>query len=1159
MNRNISRIEEALDRRVLVLDGSMGVMLQRLALGEEGVRGVRFRNHHRPLASNLDILCLSRPEAVAGVHRAYLEAGADIIETNTFNANALSQREYGTEGLVHAINVAGARIAREEADRFTAADPLRPRFVAGSMGPTALSASLPVDVERPDARAVSFDELVGAYAAQAAGLIEGGVDVLLIETAFDLLNAKAAATGCRLAMEQSGRSVPLIFSMTVSDASGRILSGHTPEAFLAATAHFDPVAIGFNCSAGPAGLASVFSRFADECPFSTIFYPNAGLPDQLGNYILSTDDFVAQTVPLLREGKINIVGGCCGTTPEHIAALRRVVDSGEAVVRRAPAVKAPWLAGFDAFGGDSGFINVGERCNVAGSRRFLRLVKEGNASEALAIARRQVADGAMVLDINMDDAMIDAGAEMGRFLRLLGSDPATAAVPWMIDSSDFSVIEAALKNVGGKAIVNSISLRDGEETFLAHARTIAGYGAAVVVMLFDEEGQAATYERKISIAKRAYNLLTERCGYSPRDIIIDPNILTVATGLPEHDRYALDYIRAVEWITANLPGVRTSGGVSNLSFAFRGNNYLRQAMHAAFLYHAIGAGLSMAIVDPSTKVAYSDIPAELLERIDDVLLCRRSDAAERLTEIAAGYAEMRPADVTSESKAEFSVAERLALALRTGDDTTLEADLTEAVEVCGGAREVVEGPLMAGMEEVGRLFGCGKMFLPQVVKSSRTMRRAVEILKPFFGEDSSAGKTKGKILMATVRGDVHDIGKNICAVVLRCNNFEVIDLGVQVEARTIVEAALREKPDFIGLSGLISPSLGEMAVTAAALRRAGIGVPLFVGGAATTELHTALKIAPEYGDGLVVRVPDASANPVVASRLMTDYDAECLAVKDRQRKLVADYEAAAATAEPGKPSIRNTESSPRPSFTGVRTLAEVPVAEVEPYINYVYFNNCWRVASGSREAASLRRDAEEVLAILKAAGATMRAQVAFYDAYSQNDAIVVDGRVTVPTPRQKAKPGRSVCVALADFIAPEGSGDTIGCFAVTTGDVIRNMIGEARRSGDEYRSLLLQSVTDRLAEAASEWLHSLVRRQLWGYASDENLTIDEMRRARYRGIRPAVGYPSLPDQATMHTLMSLLSPADIGLAVTVNGALEPASSVAGFYIAAKNSRYFTID
>ncbi len=1148
----------AIASRVLTFDGSTGVMFQRMKLDEATVRGRRFLTHTRPLAANFDILCLSRPDLVAGVHRAYLEAGADIIETDTFNSNALSQREYATSHLVRDINRAGAAIARREAEAFSS--PEKPRFVAGAMGPTALSASLPVDVDDPSARAVSFDTLADAYCEQALGLIEGGADLLLIETAFDLLNAKAAAMGARRAMAESHTDIPIVFSFTLSDASGRILSGHTPAAILAAVAPLAPLAVGYNCSAGPEGLAEAVRELASVSPFPVIFYPNVGLPDRMGGYSVTAADFAAAMKPLLAEGIVNIAGGCCGTTPEHIEALAREVGIHNKSHRPDSSAVAPWLAGLEAFSDGRGFINVGERCNVAGSRKFLRLIKENAIDEAVAIARRQVADGAMILDINMDDGMLDSRAEMSRFLRALGSDPATASVPWMIDSSDFATIEEALKNTGGRAIVNSISLKHGEDEFRRQACIIRSYGAAVVVMLFDERGQADTCERKIEIAARACRILMDECGFEARDIVIDPNVLTIATGMPEHDAYALHFIRAVEWIHTNLPGVKTSGGVSNLSFAFRGNNYLRQAMHAVFLFHAVKAGLSMAIVDPGTKVQYADIAPEHLQLIEDAILCRRPDAAERLSAAAADITgetvHASGSGVTEEASAPSTPEERLIRALQRGDDSSLDADLRLAVERAGSANAVVEHTLMKGMELVGSLFESGKMFLPQVVKSARTMHRAVDILRPFLENGAVKGSSKGRAVLATVKGDVHDIGKNIAAVVLQCNNFEVIDLGVQVEAAAIIKAVKEHSPVFVGLSGLIAPSLEEMARTLSAMRREGITVPVLVGGAATSKLHTALMLAPAYGpEGTVIRVADASQDPVVASRLLRDPEGEKRSVKEQQQALAKEYNNSRndSGAEPSAPvEAWDKAAIVKPAFTGIRTLKPVSLATVRPYINFTYFLNAWKVVRDTPEAASLLDEAERMLDRLESLGATMLGQTAFYPATGSDSAITTPV-ASIPTPRQKAAEGREERLALSDFVAPEG--DYIGCFAVTIGPEIRH---ELETETDSYRHLLLQTIADRLTEATSEWLHRRVRTDLWGYAPDEPEDFQAIRQGRYRGIRPAIGYPSLPDQRLMHTLMAHLAPDEIGVTVTENGALSPSSSVAGFYLASPMARYFTV-
>lgn len=1165
---NKSNLQLVLNKSILVLDGSMGVMIQHLNLTESDFRGSRFANHPLPLKGNNDILVLSCPEAVARIHRSYLEAGADIIETNSFNSNALSQREYGTSHLVRELNIAAARLARSEVERIEAIDG-KQRFVAGSVGPTGVSASLSSDVNDPSSRAVTFAELKDAFAEQAAALIEGGVDLLLFETIFDALNAKAAIAGAEAAMAEMQRRVPIILSFSLSDASGRLLSGQSVEAIVAMVAHAKPLAVGFNCSTGPEGLLPHMRRLASISPFPTIVYPNAGLPDISGNYSSTPELFAATMQQIIGEGLVNIAGGCCGTTPEHIRQLANVVRSASEPRVIPSDVESPWLAGLDGFNDLAGFVNVGERCNVAGSRKFLRLVKEENWQEAIGIARKQVDDGAMVLDINMDDAMLDTPQLMVKFLRLLGSDPVTASVPWMIDSSDFSVIELALQNVAGKPIVNSISLKKGEEEFLREARIISSYGAAVVVMAFDEDGQATTYQRKIEICSRAYKLLVEKAGFAPRDIIFDPNVLTVATGIAEHDAYAADYIEAVRWISQNLPGAKTSGGVSNLSFSFRGINYIRQALHAVFLYHAIKAGLSMAIIDPASKVAYDDIPAELLAVLEDVVLNRSKDASSRLTAMAADYAtslnEKAGAGCSNEVKRPDSVGERLQLALRNGDESHLADDLTEALSEFQSANAIVEGPLMQGMEIVGKLFESGRMFLPQVVRSARVMHRAVEILTPYL-EQQSTGNSKGRFLMATVKGDVHDIGKNIVDVVLRCNNFDVIDLGVQVDAETIVDAARKYSPDFIGLSGLISPSLNEMAVTAKALAEAGISTPIFVGGAATSTAHTALKIAPNYG-GVVVRVSDAAQNPIIAARLLRDTKEEVDRIKQEQAKICSEYAAKPQIQHEQQPKRlvldwqKENENIVKPSYLGAKNFREIKVEEIVPYINWVYFYNCWKISSDCDEAVSLRKDADEILKELIAHGATMSARVAFYEAYSNGESVCVNNTpdsIEIPLQRQQAKNGRDVCLSLADFIAPKGISDYVGCFAVTIGSKVRELLADAINSGDDYRLILFKSLCDRLVEAASERLHYLVRTDIWGYSRDESEDLDKIRCQKYQGIRPAVGYPALPNQMLMHTLAKLITPEEIGISVTENGALSPSSSIAGFYIASPHARYFSV-
>lgn len=1142
-NKRYNRLRDELARRILVLDGSMGVMVQRLGLSEAEYRGQHFLTHDHALSGNVDVLCISAPSHIEAIHQAYIDAGADIIETNTFNSNALSQAEYGLSDHVRELNLAATHLARRVADRYG-------RFVAGSMGPTAVAASLPDDVTDSSHRAIDFETLQQAAYEQAGALIDGGVDMILLETAYDALNVKAQMRGIRRAADERGADIPIVVSLTLSDRSGRLLSGHTPEAVLTMIEHERPFAVGFNCGAGAESLAVHLRRLAEIAPYPIVFYPNAGLPDRLGNYSETPDKFADDIQAFAADGLINIAGGCCGTTPEHIARLSQAVK--KLSPRKLPAVRRrPWLAGLEAFYGDTGFINIGERCNVAGSRKFLRLVNEKNYDEAVGIARKQVEDGAMALDFNMDDGMLDAAGEMQRFVRLCGADPTVAKVPWMIDSSDFAVIERALKSLPGKGIVNSISLKHGEAEFLEQARRIRDLGAAVVVMAFDEDGQAVTFERKIEICARAYRLLTEKAGIEGRDIIFDPNILTVATGMAEHAAYGIDYIRAVRWIKENLPGARTSGGVSNLSFAFRGNNYVRQAMHAVFLYHAIAAGLNMAIIDPASRVTYDDIEPGLREAIEDVILNRREDATERLTERAARYAGAKIADVEAEASVNPDVDERLAHALQTGDESHLADDLLTAVKKHGSANAVVEGPLMTGMERVGSLFENGRMFLPQVVKSARVMHKAVELLRPLLEEGKTGGSSKGLFLTATVKGDVHDIGKNIVNVVMRCNNYDVVDLGVQVDAETIVSEALRLKPDFIGLSGLISPSLEEMAKTAAALARAGIKVPLFVGGAATSELHTAARIAPAYGDGLVVRVADAAQNPIFAARLAADYDAEAFNIRQRQAELRSSIQPDIKEAAKAKAS--NVDPAPAPAHPGLTVFDAIPVADVREYINWRYFYNCWQISGNSAEQDKLRVEAEALLDALVSQGATMCAEVGLFGAHSIDGAIVFENGTSIVTPRQHPAPGRDVCLALSDFVASES--DTVGAFMVTVGDVIRRNIAEA---SDDYGKLLLQSVADRLAEATSEWLHRRVRTELWAYAADEQADIESILYQRYRGIRPAIGYPCLPDQLQMHSLAKLLDPARIGITVTENGALDPASSVVGLYIANPFARYFTV-
>lgn len=1172
-------INALLGERVLLLDGAMGTQIQQYNLTERDFRGEEFASHSVQQAGNNDLLVLSRPDVIAAIHRSYLEAGADIIETCTFSSQAISQAEYGMADEVRRLNLAAALIARAEAERMSALTPSRPRFVAGSIGPTGRTLSMSSDMENPAARDLDFDTLYDAYVEQIDALVEGGVDLLLVETVFDTLNAKAAFAAAATVFERRGVRLPMILSVTVADASGRMLAGQSLEAMLASVAHIDLLAVGLNCSFGPDEMLPILGRLSAIAPCYVSAYPNAGLPDAMGCYTTSPDDMAEAVGRFLDEGVVNIVGGCCGSTPAHIAAIATVV-ARRAKVRQLPKGRVSWLAGLESFDCGESLTCVGERCNVAGSRRFLRLIKEGAYDEALAIARAQVRDGAAIIDVNMDDALLDSKAQMQTFLRLMASDPEVAAVPFMIDSSRFDVVEAALKCVQGKAVVNSLSLKEGEEVFLERARRVRALGAALVVMAFDEEGQATTFERKVAVCRRAYKLLTEQLAFPPRDIIFDPNILTIATGMAEHDCYALDFIRATEWIHANLPGARVSGGVSNLSFALRGNNLLREAMHSVFLHHAVAAGLDMAIVNPSTRIAYDSIPTALREALEDVVLARRSDATERLLAVAETYREgfggatARSAEVVVNRNLR-PLDERLVEALRQGDEQYLEADLIEALSEGRTPSAIIDGPLMRGMTLVGELFGRGEMFLPQVVRTARTMKRAVEILRPAIEAAKSLGNgvSNGRWLLATVKGDVHDIGKNIVAVVLGCNNFEVIDLGVMVSAEHIVEAVREYRPDFIGLSGLITPSLEEMCHTAEALREAGVDVPLFIGGATTSPLHTALRIAPLYG-GAVFHVKDAAQNPVLAMRLcgeeretvITDLYAE----QERRR---AEY---AATEHKQQnetlPSERiaidwSSERIVRPSMLGVQSIENIDIAEVRNFINWRHFYNLWGVTSESAEGSRLRAEAEQALDLYQTRYA-MRARIGLFEAHSSGEAIVIERKgvcdcphhpsesITLPTPRQCKASSEGIRLALCDFVAPDS--DYIGAFAVTVSQQFAERVEELKRAGDDYDALLMQSLGDRLAEATSEWLHSEVRRKWWGYAPDEKLTPHEMFAAAYDGIRPAVGYPSLPDQRTIFILDKLLDLSQIGITLTENGAMRPLASVCGVYIASARAHYFIV-
>lgn len=1180
-------LDQLCSQRVLILDGAMGTMIQRFHLTEDDFRGEYFANWAVKLKGNNDVIALTRPDVLRQIHREYLEAGADIIETNTFNAQRVSQADYKTEDYVVQMNRASVKIAREEADRMTALTPHKPRFVAASIGPTNRTLSMSPDVENPAYRALDFDTLCSAYAEQMQVLSEGGVDLFLLETIFDTLNAKAALMAARQVKARTGRRIPIMLSVTIADASGRTLSGQTLEAFLASVQHDEDIfSVGLNCSFGAEDMRPYLRALAEKAPYRISAHPNAGLPNEEGEYTETPELMASAIQGFIDDGCVNIVGGCCGSTPDHIRAIAKMAE-GRMGRPRPTENKIDWLSGLEAFSPVAGmFMNVGERCNVAGSRKFLRLINEKQYDEALGIARKQVRDGASLIDVNMDDGLLDATAEMKHFLNLMASDPEVARIPWMIDSSRFSVIEEALKCVQGKCVVNSISLKEGEALFLDHARTIHQYGAAMVVMAFDEEGQATTYARKIEICQRAYKLLTEQVGIDPHDIIFDPNVLTVATGMKEHDLYGLDFIRATEWIKTHLPHAHVSGGVSNLSFAFRGNNYLREAMHAVFLYHNMQRGMDMGIVNPASKVMYGDIPQDLLTLIEDVLLCRNEDAAEHLIgkaqELLAQKNNVPTAVATPQvDRSTLDFSERLMNALRTGDDEFLEVDLHEALGVYEAPGAIIEGPLMQGMQRVGDLFGEGKMFLPQVVKSARTMKKAVAILQPYLEQAKQAdAQSNGRYLVATVKGDVHDIGKNIVAVVLGCNNFEVIDLGVMVPAEQIVQAALQHHADFIALSGLITPSLDEMCHTAQALAEAGIDTPLFVGGATTSPLHTALKIAPLY-NGPVFHVKDASINAVLSMQLMSSERDHVIAENARQQaELVKKYhaqkaaknllqQAAVVPAIDDVNKVRlhidwDKESLPRPTFVGYRTLPHISIAEVRPYINWIYFYNLWRVRQGTEEAAHIQREAEALLDALQTRH-YMQAQVGFYPAYGTDHSIILRGAVggndlELDTPRQShpATHGEP-CLSLCDYVAPRAYEDYVGTFAVTVSPSFVAELEALKQSGtDDFNSLLMQSVGDRLAEATSEWLHEKVRKELWGYAPNESLSLSDLARAAYQGIRPAVGYPSLPNQQLIFPVSRLLNFNALGITLTENGAMYPQSTVCGLYLSNPQAKYFMV-
>ncbi len=1192
-------IYEEIIKRVLVLDGAMGTMIQRYKLTEAGYRGERFSDHPRDVKGNNDLLSLTQPHIIREIHNAYLEAGADIIETNTFNANSISQADYGMESLAYELNLESAKIARQCADEFTRNNPAKPRFVAGALGPTNKTASLSPDVNDPGYRAVTFEQLYDAYYTQAEGLLDGGVDALLVETIFDTLNAKAALFAIQDLLEKKNVKVPVMVSGTITDLSGRTLSGQTVEAFLNSVSHAGLFSIGFNCALGAKELRPFVEEIARLAPLYTSVYPNAGLPNQFGGYDDTPEEMASYIQDFLDNRFVNIVGGCCGTTPDHIRAFAKIAENApvRAIPGESGSLRLSGLEPLVNFQG-SNFINIGERTNVAGSKMFARLVREEKYEEALAVARQQVENGAQVIDINMDDAMLDAEKAMVRFLRLLSADPDIARVPVMIDSSKWPVIEAGLKCLQGKAIVNSISLKDGEADFTDKARKIKKFGAAVIVMAFDEEGQAVTFERKTEICRRAYDILTKEVHFPPYDIIFDPNILTIATGMEEHNNYAVDYIKAVRWIRENLPHARTSGGISNLSFSFRGNDALREVMHSVFLYHAIKAGLDMGIVNAGNLPVYDEIPADLLRLVEDAILNRRKDATERLI----AYAEkMQSKDEKKEKVEEWrslAVEERLKHALVRGIMDHITEDAEEAMAKYPRVLDIIEGPLMDGMNLVGDLFGSGRMFLPQVVKSARVMKKAVAVLEPFLtppplpspsrGRESVRGQRK--ILLATVKGDVHDIGKNIVGVILGCNNYEVIDLGVMVPAERILETAKEQNVDVIGLSGLITPSLEEMAHVAAEMQRLKMTTPLLIGGATTSEIHTAVKIAPQY-EHPVIHVRDASRCVGVLSDLLSSENREKylgevrekyaqLRQKHENRKndipLISLDEARKNRLMVDWDEVKIT----RPSFTGIKQLEDYPLEELSKYIDWTFFFHAWKIPGKypeifddpvkGEEARKLYDDARAMMAeiidkkMLKANGV-----FGFYPANAEGDDVILfrdeEKKERIPTLhflRNQEKKGSGIPnLSFADFIAPASSArtDYIGLFAVTAGIGIEKWVKHYEEALDDYSSFMLKILADRLAEAFAERLHERVRKEFWRYAAEENILVAEMLEEKYQGVRPAPGYPGCPEHSEKRTIFDLLEAGkNAGISLTENYAMYPAASVSGYYFSHEFSKYFNL-
>ena len=1187
-------LEQALQQRIMVLDGAMGTMIQEEGLEEADYRGDRFADHGSDLKGNNDLLSLTRPEVIAAIHEKYLEAGADIIETNTFNSTAVAQDDYRLGHLAAELNEAAARLAREVADRVSARSPDKPRYVAGVLGPTPKTASISPDVNDPGARSITFDQLRSDYAEATRGLLAGGVDILLIETIFDTLNAKAAIFAVREVLDAHDGDVPVMVSVTFPDISGRVLSGQNPEAFWNAVAHAKPLIIGSNCGRRFKEIRPFIEELSkvSDCYFSA--HLNAGLPNAFGEFDetpeIMHDDFHG----FAERGFLNLAGGCCGTTPAHIEAIASAV-AGISPRKLPQHPTACRLSGLEPFNitADSLFVNIGERCNVTGSARFKRLILEGDYETALDVARTQVEDGAQIIDINMDEGMLDAIEAMTTFLNLVASEPDISRVPIMVDSSKWAVIEAGLKCIQGKAVVNSISLKAGEQEFLDQARLCQRYGAAVVVMAFDEQGQADSIERRQQICKRSYDLLRETLDFNAADIIFDPNIFAVATGIEEHNNYAVEFIEATRYIKSALPGALVSGGVSNVSFSFRGNNPVREAIHSVFLYHAIRAGMNMGIVNAGQLAVYDELPKDLREAVEDVILNRRDDGTERLLDIAESYRDSGEGGNTRKedlSWREEPVAKRLEHALVKGINTWIVEDAEEARQQFARPIEVIEGPLMDGMNVVGDLFGDGKMFLPQVVKSARVMKQAVAYLQPYIEEEKGGGaQSNGKILMATVKGDVHDIGKNIVGVVLQCNNFEVIDLGVMVPCEDILRVASEENVDIIGLSGLITPSLDEMVHVASEMQRQDFDVPLLIGGATTSKAHTAVKIEPQYQHNAITYVPDASRSVAVATQLMGDGRDSFVAARREEYQQVRER---VANRKPRQRTLRYREATERglsidwqgyeppcPTFTGTRVFDDFPLEKLLETIDWTPFFITWELAGKfpdiledpvvGAQASELYSDAQAMMKrIIDEKWLTARATIGFWPASrtGADDITLYDSDnqslATLHHLRQQGdKPADKPNLSLADFVAPADSGltDYVGGFCVTTGHGVEERAAAFEAEHDDYSSIMLKALADRLAESFAEYLHRLVRTELWGYQPEEQLSNHDLIRERYRGIRPAPGYPACPDHTEKATLFRLLDAENTcGVRLSESYAMSPAASVSGFYYSHPQARYFAV-